>query len=149
MAAASSEPVFEENKRQRTFDLSMWEDPFLDDLGADKLDFHINNEKQDPPATLKTLTAKLITRLTETIANWEPPPSQRQVGALSIVGLYLDMASAWDPKSDFLLARLVGLLGGTLLRAHPDSCYTLTNGSWLPCKTVPQHMIIHMEESVA
>ena len=38
--------------------------------------------------------------------------------ALLIIGLYMDMNVALDSKSDYLLARLVGLLVGDELRAQ-------------------------------
>ena len=33
--------------------------------------------------------------------------------------------------------------------AHPDACYKYSNGAWLLCKAIPQHLVMALETVVA
>jgi hypothetical protein len=141
----------QESKRQRTFDISMWEgeDQIVSNLGVGDLTFEIKDETQTPMPTLTSKTKALIERLELTIGQWQTNPTQEQVGGLSIIGLYLEMATLWDSKSDTLLARIIGLLAGKTLRAHPDACYQYESGGWEATKALPQHVVLYVESSIA
>ena len=84
--------------------------------------------------SLEVMTNTLRQRIEDMIDGWQEDnrPSDTQKMAIMIAGLYIDAEVAWDSKNDYLLARIVGLLVGKKLRAHPNGCYTYHNGAWIP-----------------
>eukprot|EP00959_Pyramimonas_sp_CCMP1952_P331597 6943813-Pyramimonas_sp.AAC.1 len=60
-------------------------------------------------------------RILKAISEWDEPLTKKehQDGTL-IIALYVDLNVAWDSNNDFLLARLLGLILGHGLRAHPN-----------------------------
>ncbi len=51
-------------------------------------------------------------------------------------------------QRDLLRVDPVGLMVTNEVRAHPDAAYTYINGSCVTCKSMPQHLVFHMEESI-
>lgn len=76
-------------------------------------------------------------RLEDTLSTWPGQPTQEQKGALLVLAMALDSEIIWDPKSDVLLARIVGALSLGLLRAHSDAVRRYENGAWRRNDTLP------------
>ena len=72
------------------------------------------------------ITTDLRARVHGEIDSWQlaEPSDEYNKNAVLIVALYVDMKVAWDGKNDLLLARLMDLLLGKSLRAHPNGTFS-------------------------
>jgi hypothetical protein len=135
-------------KRQRVFDFSVWDDDRFKDLRAELLNFVILPDRAPETPTLLGETKRLLDKMEALVGTWAHPPTPIQFSSLCVVGLYLD-SPVWDTRSDFMMAKFVGLFAMNELRAHPDACYKYSNGAWLLCKAIPQHLVMELETVVA
>ena len=111
--------------------------------------FRVVAFKEETDPKVKTSMEKVtILRETvaETIANW-PQATRDALAAEFHDGMYIEQQTHWDPKSDPLLSRIVGLMAKGL-RAHPDSPYHKTHGAWMRTSSFPTPMVTHMEASL-
>ena len=126
----------------------------VEDDWLDKLDFEVVglvfvDDEIRPKLSVKQKIDEMRSRLDAVIGQWVVNLEPVQKGGVATVGLYIQDNLTWDSKSDLLLARVIGLLVGKELRAHPDSAYRRGNGSWQPCKVLPEDCAVYVEKSLA
>ena len=145
-AASIHEEGAPEQKKQRGFDYSMWEDDFFAGLSFESMNLEFQSDTEAAKPTLARQSADLREKLQVSMGEWGNGLQPVQKGALAIVALYLELKLTWDSKSDMLLARIVELLCHKELRAHPDAVVSYDNGSWFSKKALPQHLAIFIED---
>ena len=95
------------------------------------------------------LTVDVISQVDATLALWPNPPDDNYIGALRIIGMYLTDNCQWDSKSDYLLARIVGMFSIGQLRAHTDQVYKKKQGAFTRTAQLPDDIRFNIEQSTA
>ena len=95
--------------------------------------------------TLLTRTGDLLERLEETLGQWATPPPEIARNPLKIVALFLESDVNWDPKSDVLIARILGVLFSKDLRCHSTGVYEYDHGAWLRAEELSIEKILEAE----
>ena len=79
----------------------------------------------------------------------DPAPPQRIVHAMRIIGMYLADTLQWDAKSDYLLARLVGMFSLDRLRHHADAAFFKKQGAWQRASYLQADICFDIEQALA
>ena len=114
--------------------------------GVSSFSIEFAEDKIMLPDSIHSETRAFRSKTLEAISKWDQPLTKGEHrNAVLVVAFYVDLNVAWDSKSDFLLARLVGLILGNELRAHPNSVYNYHNGGWVKTAQLTPHQIRHVE----
>ena len=118
------------NRRQNSIDPNNL--PRLFDFGALSLDVI------EEATTIKMNVDYVTSKTQDEIDTWPTPPPPEYLGAILLIGSYVHSEIQWDPKSDHVLARIVGLFAKNVLRQHSDMTVHQKQGAWQRISILPE-----------